>query len=115
MKEPLRVLWRERTYHVSKLISGRQAVRFALAVSCLALLGACTPPTRMASQSQAQDSGKPLVLTTFTVLADMARNVAGDHLQVRSIVKQGAEIHGYQPTPSAVSYTHLTLPTILLV
>ena len=54
----------------------------------------------MASQSQAQDSGKPLVLTTFTVLADMARNVAGDRLQVRSIVKQGSEIHGYQPTPS---------------
>ena len=85
---------------MSQLISGRQAVRFVLAFCCLALLGACTPPTRMASQSQAQDSGKPLVLTTFTVLADMARNVAGDRLQVRSIVKQGAEIHGYQPTPS---------------
>ena len=40
------------------------------------------------------------VLTTFTVLADMARQVAGERLQVRSIVKPGAEIHGYEPTPS---------------
>ena len=47
-----------------------------------------------------QDNNKPVVLTTFTVLADMARQVAGDRLQVRSIVKPGAEIHGYEPTPS---------------
>ncbi len=42
---------------------------------------------------------RPLVLTTFTVLADMARNVAGEHLLVESITKVGAEIHGYEPTP----------------
>lgn len=41
-----------------------------------------------------------MVLTSFTVLADMARQVAGDRLQVRSITRQGAEIHGYEPTPS---------------
>jgi manganese transport system substrate-binding protein len=40
------------------------------------------------------------VLTTFTVIADMARQVAGDRLQVESITKLGAEIHGYEPTPS---------------
>ncbi|KZE99489.1 metal ABC transporter substrate-binding protein [Rhodococcus sp. 05-2254-6] len=45
------------------------------------------------------DDGRPLVLTTFTVLADMAANVAGDHLRVESITKAGAEIHGYEPTP----------------
>ncbi|CCQ16807.1 putative ABC transporter, substrate-binding protein [Rhodococcus sp. AW25M09] len=43
--------------------------------------------------------GRPLVLTTFTVLADMATNVAGEHLRVESITKAGAEIHGYEPTP----------------
>ncbi|MGV8870945.1 MAG: metal ABC transporter substrate-binding protein [Rhodococcus sp. (in: high G+C Gram-positive bacteria)] len=47
----------------------------------------------------ALDDGRPLVLTTFTVLADMAANVAGDHLRVESITKAGAEIHGYEPTP----------------
>ncbi len=40
-----------------------------------------------------------MVLTTFTVLADMAQQVAGDRLEVRSITKPGAEIHGYEPTP----------------
>ncbi|NBD28720.1 MAG: zinc ABC transporter solute-binding protein [Alphaproteobacteria bacterium] len=39
------------------------------------------------------------VVTTFTVIADMARNVAGDSADVVSITKPGAEIHGYQPTP----------------
>lgn len=40
------------------------------------------------------------VATTFTVIADMARNVAGDAATVVSITKPGAEIHGYEPTPS---------------
>lgn len=39
------------------------------------------------------------VATTFTVIADMARNVAGDVAVVESITRPGAEIHGYQPTP----------------
>ncbi len=42
------------------------------------------------------------VATTFTVLADMARNVAGDHADVVSITRPGAEIHQYQPTPKDI-------------
>lgn len=38
-------------------------------------------------------------ITTFTIIADMARNVAGDVAVVESITKPGAEIHNYQPTP----------------
>ncbi|MFT4346753.1 metal ABC transporter substrate-binding protein [Bartonella ancashensis] len=38
-------------------------------------------------------------VTTFTIIADMARNVAGDVADVESITKPGAEIHEYQPTP----------------
>lgn len=45
---------------------------------------------------------RPVVLATFTVLADIARNVAGDHLRVESITKPGAEIHGYEPTPGDI-------------
>lgn len=48
-------------------------------------------------------AAKPVVLTTFTVLADIARNVAGDHLTVESITKPGAEIHGYEPTPGDIA------------
>jgi manganese transport system substrate-binding protein len=50
--------------------------------------------------SVANTQGKKKVLTTFTVLADMAQNVAGDKLMVESITRIGAEIHGYEPTPS---------------
>nr|WP_229861734.1 metal ABC transporter substrate-binding protein [Pseudodonghicola xiamenensis] len=45
------------------------------------------------------DAPRIKVVTTFTVLADMARQVAGDAADVVSITKPGAEIHGYQPTP----------------
>ncbi|GGL57911.1 metal ABC transporter substrate-binding protein [Wenxinia marina] len=47
----------------------------------------------------AQEDDAFRVVTTFTVLADMARNVAGDAAEVVSITKPGAEIHGYEPTP----------------
>lgn len=42
------------------------------------------------------------VVTTFTVLADMAAHVAGDAADVVSITKPGAEIHGYEPTPQDI-------------
>ncbi|WP_435737494.1 metal ABC transporter substrate-binding protein [Cellulosimicrobium sp. PMB13] len=61
-------------------------------------LGGCLTGTDAGSSGSAADD-RPVVLTTFTVLADMARNVAGDHLRVESITKVGAEIHGYEPTP----------------
>lgn len=41
-------------------------------------------------------------VTTFTVIADMAKNVAGDSAEVVSITKPGAEIHNYQPTPKDI-------------
>ncbi|MCG8624920.1 MAG: metal ABC transporter substrate-binding protein [Proteobacteria bacterium] len=39
------------------------------------------------------------VAASFTIIADMAKHVAGDEAEVVSITKIGAEIHGYQPTP----------------
>ncbi|EQA02765.1 metal ABC transporter substrate-binding protein [Glaesserella parasuis] len=42
------------------------------------------------------------VVTTFTVIQDMAQNVAGDKAVVESITKPGAEIHDYQPTPQDI-------------
>lgn len=41
-------------------------------------------------------------VTTFTVIADMAKNVAGDAAIVESITKPGAEIHNYSPTPGDI-------------
>ena len=54
----------------------------------------------MAGSAIAEDQPhKMKVVTTFTVLADMAQQVAGDAADVVSITKPGAEIHGYEPTP----------------
>ncbi|KFC73128.1 Periplasmic solute binding protein precursor [Bosea sp. LC85] len=45
-------------------------------------------------------ASRPLrVVTTFTVIQDIAQNVAGTAAIVESITKPGAEIHDYQPTP----------------
>lgn len=56
--------------------------------------------TSTAADKSAETESKKKVLTTFTVLADIAQNVAGDKLVVQSITRIGAEIHGYEPTPS---------------
>jgi manganese/iron transport system substrate-binding protein len=72
-------------------------IRFGRAVTAvlalLSVLGAI-------STTAAQDKFK--VVTTFTVIADMARTVAGDAATVESITKPGAEIHNYQPTPGDI-------------
>jgi manganese/iron transport system substrate-binding protein len=56
----------------------------------------------MSSFTNASANERMKVLTTFTVLADMAANVAGDAADVVSITKPGAEIHGYEPTPQDI-------------
>ena len=61
-------------------------------------LAACAGAVMLAATA-AQADDKLKVVTTFTVLADMAANVAGDAAEVVSITKPGAEIHGYEPTP----------------
>lgn len=71
-------------------------IRAALALMAIAAIAAaiagCGAPA-----SPVDD--RPVVLTTFTVLQDIAQNVAGEHIRVESITKVGTEIHGYEPTP----------------
>ena len=56
----------------------------------------------MAFPASAHAKDKIKAVTTFTVIADIARNVAGDAAIVESITKPGAEIHDYQPTPKDI-------------
>ncbi|WP_370662125.1 metal ABC transporter substrate-binding protein [Candidatus Pantoea communis] len=56
----------------------------------------------LAMSTSAFAADKLKVVTTFTVIADMAKNVAGDAAEVTSITKPGAEIHEYQPTPGDI-------------
>ena len=79
----------------------RRARRRRAAAALAALLAVVT--LSACSTDRSADDGRPVVLTTFTVLADIARNVGGEHLQVDSITKVGAEVHGYEPTPGDVA------------
>ncbi|HJS18623.1 MAG TPA: zinc ABC transporter substrate-binding protein [Anaerolineales bacterium] len=49
----------------------------------------------------ASDSGEtaPVVLTSTPLLADITRNIAGDRVQVESLLPAGTDPHSYQPTP----------------
>ena len=64
------------------------------------LLGCLVLTCSIAFQASAAEKFK--VITTFTIIADMAKNVAGDAAEVSSITKPGAEIHEYQPTPGDI-------------
>ena len=56
----------------------------------------------LAGPAAAQTGEKFKAVTTFTVIADLAKNVAGDAATVESITKPNAEIHNYQPTPGDI-------------
>jgi len=70
--------------------SGQRFMAAVLLIVASITLVACAP---------AEKKGKFRVVTTFTVIADIVANVAGDAAVVESITKPGAEIHDYQPTP----------------
>ena len=62
-------------------------------------LGLALPFPGLVAQP-ARPAGKPLrVVTTFTIIQDIAQNVAGTAAIVESVTRPGAEIHDYQPTP----------------
>ncbi|OWV72752.1 iron ABC transporter substrate-binding protein [Rhizobium sp. R634] len=64
------------------------------------MMGAAFAAVLTVLPASAQEKFK--AVTTFTVIADIAKNVAGDAAIVESITKPGAEIHNYQPTPGDI-------------
>ena len=74
--------------------------RRAIMVAATALAAFAFAPGAVSAQEKFK------AVTTFTVIADMARNVAGDTATVESITKPGAEIHNYQPTPRDILKAH---------
>lgn len=78
------------------------ALAFTAALS-IGLVGCSAESSQGTTSTTASDKDLPVVLTTFTVIQDIAANVAGEHLKVESITKPGAEIHGYEPTPGDIA------------
>jgi len=90
MEDCVRTVLAKRAAHFAPTVLTKRAAIGALA-AMLCVLG---------TSLQAQDAKKPFrVVTTFTVIQDIAQNVAGSAAIVESITKPGAEIHDYQPTP----------------
>ena len=80
---------RSRPLRRRTLLAGSAAGALALALTAL-----------LAAPGAHAEARKPFrVVTTFTVIQDMAQRVAGTSAIVESITKPGAEIHDYQPTP----------------
>jgi manganese/iron transport system substrate-binding protein len=73
----------------------KHAVGVVVAV-CVCLLAGCGGVT---SARRGTQSGKKVVVTTFTIMADMVREVAGEAAEVESLIPPGAEVHGYEPSP----------------
>lgn len=95
-----------KTNEPPRWVTARPVTIIAVTVLASAVLAltACAAPRSASTLDVAGDDAdaKPVVLTTFTVLADIAQNVAGDGIDVQSITKPGAEIHGYEPTPGDI-------------
>ncbi|BES84817.1 metal ABC transporter substrate-binding protein [Pectobacterium araliae] len=68
---------------------------------CIALPSALL----LLASTSVQAAEKLKVITTFTIIQDIAQNIAGDAATVESITKPGAEIHDYQPTPRDIVKT----------
>jgi manganese/iron transport system substrate-binding protein len=78
-------------------VDARRIWRWGLIAGLAIIAGVATSG---AAWTQASPARKPFrVVTTFTVIQDIAQNVAGSSAVVESITKPGAEIHDYQPTP----------------
>ena len=88
------------SFFATSIKNGMAVLVLTLAVFLSGCGGTATDVTdadSTAAATEAPEDASKKVLATFTVLADMAQNVAGDALVVESITRPGSEIHGYEP------------------
>jgi len=75
---------------------------FLILMTLLALsLGACG--ASQSANNPPATPGIPTVLASTSFLADLAQNVAGDRLQVETLIPLGVDPHEYEPTPQDVA------------
>ena len=65
----------------------------------ITLLIACVSAA-IAGQARAQAPEKLPVVATFSILADFARNVGGERIEVTALVGPNGDTHVYQPKPA---------------
>lgn len=78
-------------------------VIMAISMLALAACGGKEPAAGEASQSK--DKEKLQVITTYSVIYDIVKNVGGDRLDVHSLAPIGSDPHQYDPLPDDVKKT----------
>ncbi len=76
-----------------------QTRRNVITLMAAAGMLACLASARAQTQTPAEQPAKLPIVATFSILADLARNVGGDRIAVISLVGPDGDAHVYQPTP----------------
>lgn len=83
----------------------KRMFKYLIVASMLMLLvTACTPGNDTEGNSSGEDS--PLqVVTSFTIIEDIAREIGGDNLKIHNLVPTGTDPHEYEPLPQDIKKT----------
>lgn len=69
-------------------------------IAAAVLLAALAAPALAQDKSEDKSAGRLQVVATFSILADLVKNVGGDRVAVAALVGPNGDAHVYQPTPS---------------
>lgn len=84
------------------MILRRQMAGAMLVLSASLALAATASAQTASTQAASTQAAKPQTLTvvaSFTIVAEMVRQVGGEHVQVKSLVAPNGDPHEYEPTP----------------
>ncbi|NJR48539.1 MAG: zinc ABC transporter solute-binding protein [Leptolyngbyaceae cyanobacterium CSU_1_3] len=73
----------------------QKQVSFAIALLCVLFVNGCGP-----SRGDRSASGKPQVVATSTILADLTAQIGADEIQLTGILTPGTDPHVYEPVPA---------------
>ena len=74
----------------------RKPISFLLSFVTLALLAAC-------SASSTADEARPSVVASTSILADVVAQLAGDNVQLTTLIDRGSDPHSFEPSPADLS------------
>lgn len=80
------------------LIRRRTSLTACAVLTCATLLTGCGVISDATAKARGED--RPTVVVTTEILADLARNVGGDRIDVRTVIPPGGDPHSYEATPS---------------
>ncbi|WP_405082681.1 metal ABC transporter solute-binding protein, Zn/Mn family [Paenibacillus chitinolyticus] len=74
-----------------------------LIVGSVMALSACNSKPASVAEDKAGDAGKVRITTTIGMIADIAREIGGEHVEVTSLMKSGVDPHLYKASQGDIS------------